>query len=137
MPNCHTATHLHPAMRIRIPRTEVLLLLVVVWSYVLLAPYNKVEESFNTQACHDLLFLLPRAWFSLDSGGNATTDAEDVSTRSLFGCSLVHGFDHLDFPGVVPRSFLGPIMLSVLAFPFKSFFSKAWVYVLVSIACFF
>jgi alpha-1,6-mannosyltransferase len=32
------------------------LLYVVAWAHVLLAPYSKVEESFTLHAIHDLLF---------------------------------------------------------------------------------
>ena len=56
--------------------------------HLLLAPYTKVEESFAMQATHDLLFTT-----SLDQ------------------------FDHLEFSGVVPRSFSGPLLLSGLSLP--------------------
>lgn len=55
------------------------MLLASILLHLYLAPYSKVEESFNMQAVHDF---------------------------------LVHGhnvevYDHQEFPGVVPRSFIG------------------------------
>jgi alpha-1,6-mannosyltransferase len=64
------------------------ILLCVVLAHVALCPYSKVEESFNLQALHDLLLL-----------------------RHL------RLFDHLQFPGVVPRTFIGPLILAALADP--------------------
>jgi alpha-1,6-mannosyltransferase len=72
------------------------LLLLVVTLYIVICPFNKVEESFNTQAIHDLLF----------HSNNLTQ------------------FDHHEFPGVVPRTFLGPIIISTIVKPFTYFFSS-------------
>ncbi|XP_008786181.2 dol-P-Man:Man(7)GlcNAc(2)-PP-Dol alpha-1,6-mannosyltransferase isoform X4 [Phoenix dactylifera] len=57
--------------------------------YVIMVPYTKVEESFNVQAMHDMLY---------------------------HHCHIKN-YDHLDFPGVVPRTFMGALLASILASP--------------------
>ncbi|KAI8921532.1 Alg9-like mannosyltransferase family-domain-containing protein [Entophlyctis helioformis] len=67
-----------------------LLLLAAVLLHLAAAPFSKVEESFNSQAAHDLIFHGPLA---LDA------------------------FDHKQFPGAVPRTFLGPLALWLASLP--------------------
>ena len=61
-----------------------------------ICPYSKVEESFNLQATHDIFYhgmspALSAAW-STRTGGDLP-------------------YDHLQYPGVVPRTFTGPLIL--------------------------
>ncbi|KAI0226071.1 alpha-1,6- mannosyltransferase [Massospora cicadina] len=67
-----------------------ILIVTLMFICIYLAPYTKVEESFNLQTIHDFLFLGPRR---------------------------LSEFDHLTFPGVVPRTCLGGLAISLLVYP--------------------
>lgn len=69
-----------------------LVLLLIIIFYVITCPYTKVEESFNIQAIYDIL---------------------------NFGVNI-DAYDHLQFPGVVPRTFIGALLVSIVSFPITS-----------------
>ncbi|KZT01550.1 glycosyltransferase family 22 protein [Laetiporus sulphureus 93-53] len=64
-----------------------LVLVGTAWCHVFLAPYTKVEESFNLHATHDV-FMYGIRWNAL------------------------HNYDHFVFPGAVPRTFIGSVLLA-------------------------
>ena len=78
------------------------------------SPYTKVEESFNIQAAHDILqYGIPL------SNSSAVIKAN---------------FDHTDFPGSVPRTFVGAVLLAGTAMPISSWFpSQAQLQLLVRV----
>lgn len=72
--------------------------------HLLVAPYTKVEESFSLQATHDIL-------------------RHGLPTRNVTAV-LTANYDHLQFSGAVPRSFIGPLVLSQVAAPFVKLFGS-------------
>ncbi|KAL6712047.1 Dol-P-Man:Man(7)GlcNAc(2)-PP-Dol alpha-1,6-mannosyltransferase [Coniothyrium glycines] len=66
--------------------------------HLFVSPYTKVEESFNIQAIHDILM-----------HGIPTENADQF---------LNSNYDHVSFPGSVPRTFAGALLLSGLSRPF-------------------
>ncbi|AEO66114.1 glycosyltransferase family 22 protein, partial [Thermothielavioides terrestris NRRL 8126] len=69
----------------------------LILAHLVVAPYTKVEESFNMQAAHDVLVY-----------GTPTSDIHH---------KLSSTYDHFTFPGAVPRTFIGPVMLAGFAQP--------------------
>ncbi|KAF8313646.1 Alg9-like mannosyltransferase, partial [Clavulina sp. PMI_390] len=68
------------------------LFFVIGAAHVILAPYTKVEESFNLHAVHDILMY-------------------------GVGPGALGNYDHFTFPGVVPRSFIGSLVLAYASTP--------------------
>ncbi|KAF9484840.1 alpha-1,6-mannosyltransferase subunit [Pholiota conissans] len=68
------------------------LILFTGWAHVVLAPYTKVEESFNLHAVHDVIMY-------------------------GVGAEGLPNYDHFVFPGAVPRTFVGSVLLAWLTKP--------------------
>ncbi|EFW99581.1 alpha-mannosyltransferase [Grosmannia clavigera kw1407] len=75
-----------------------LLVPALVLLHLAVAPYTKVEESFNVQAAHDVLV------YGMPTGPGAAA-------------RLAARFDHVVFPGAVPRTFVGAVVLAGLSQP--------------------
>ena len=83
-------------------------------------PHSKVEESFNLQATHDLFYHgVGPAWRAA-TAQQITASCSDVHDESSDVCVETNAtdglpYDHLQFPGVVPRTFTGAFVLSLIA----------------------
>ena len=66
--------------------------------HLLVAPYTKVEESFNLQATHDIIA------YGIPTSGNIRTKFELL-------------YDHMTYPGAVPRTFVGAVLLAGITKP--------------------
>nr|POE49563.1 dol-p-man:man(7)glcnac(2)-pp-dol alpha-1,6-mannosyltransferase [Quercus suber] len=75
--------------------------MLVILLHLFISPYTKVEESFNIQAAHDIL-----------QHGIPFTNTTAI---------LHSDFDHVSFPGSVPRTFVGALALAGLSKPFAFF----------------
>lgn len=89
------------------------LLVAVAAVHLITCPYAKVEESFNLQAAHDLLY------HRLDVDKVSPRDRDRMASPRRAPADLPFSlqYDHLEFPGVVPRTFLGPLAVAVLSSP--------------------
>jgi alpha-1,6-mannosyltransferase len=68
----------------------------LIFLHLLVAPFTKIEESFNIEATRDLLtYGFPQ-------------NANDIARN----------FEHALYPGPVPRTFVGPVALATAAAPF-------------------
>lgn len=79
---------------------ETMLLLSVAALYIVHCPFNKVEESFNTQAVHDVINISP-----------TSKEVGQVDGEIAFRSHLP--WDHTQFGGVVPRTFVGALMVGL------------------------
>jgi len=90
----------HPVLTLSTDTMLAALIPLLILIHLLLAPYTKVEESFNIQATHDILtYGLPY---------------KNIASK------LREQYDHLEFPGSVPRTFVGPLALAAASWPFSS-----------------
>lgn len=85
-------------MRIEAWHIGLLFIPVLILIHLAVAPFTKVEESFNIQATHDFLT------YGLSFN-------QPVARIKAF-------YDHVKFPGAVPRTFIGALALAGLSNPF-------------------
>ncbi|KAI0463235.1 hypothetical protein LJB42_003256 [Komagataella kurtzmanii] len=74
-----------------------LALLFLIGLHLFISPFTKVEESFNIQACHDMI---------------------------VYGFDDLSHYDHTQFPGAIQRSFWGAGLLSIAIRPFRGLLSN-------------
>lgn len=68
--------------------------------HLFVSPYTKVEESFHVQAVHDLVT------YGVPVSGIGDSSAGEY---------LREHYDHFQFPGAVPRTFVGDVVLAGLS----------------------
>lgn len=78
---------------------DIILLAIIVY-HLLISPFSKVEESFNIQAIHDII-------------NYGVFPQENIS----------YNYDHNNFPGSVPRTFVGSLAIAGIVKVIQSFTS--------------
>ena len=73
------------------------LITILILLHLWVAPYTKVEESFNIQATHDII--------------NYGFPLRNISS------TIQTYYDHTTFPGAVPRTFVGSVALAIVSKP--------------------
>jgi alpha-1,6-mannosyltransferase len=84
---------------------------------VFVAPHVKVEESFNAQLIHDLLYaggsMAPYVERPDAAAAAVIIDVEQTEVATVHGG--LRSFDHHSFPGVVPRTSIGAWIVAAIA----------------------
>lgn len=81
---------------------------IIAAAHLVYCPFTKVEESFNIQAIHDILYHR----LNFTEVGNYFKQPP-----VLYSDLLKFQYDHHQYPGVVPRTFIGPLFISIFAAP--------------------
>ncbi|QIW95844.1 hypothetical protein AMS68_001362 [Peltaster fructicola] len=89
-----------------------LILPCIILLHLFCSPYTKVEESFNIQATHDIIA------YGFNPFANTSAHIEKY-------------YDHVDFPGAVPRTFTGALLLAGLTQPFVAYLTSVEAQLLV------
>ncbi len=99
-----------------------LILLFIGLAALITCPHSKVEESFNLQATHDLFYHgVGPAWKAVIATqtpeSSCSTADSDESSKVCDAVTTTASlpYDHLQFPGVVTRTFTGAFVLSLIA----------------------
>lgn len=83
------------------------IMLIIAAAHLVYCPFTKVEESFNLQAIHDILY----------HRFNLSQVFITFLTKFRKIIQFLFQYDHNEYPGVVPRTFIGPLFISLLASP--------------------
>lgn len=85
----------------------------VILLHLFVAPYTKVEESFNIQATHDIL-----------TYGCPPRDFKNTTT-------FQQQYDHFSFPGAVPRTSVGAHTLATVSGPIIAYLGQEYAQLVV------